>query len=697
MSGTLTDAPRETSADPARASRPSAVDPLYLLIALEVTLGAFLLFQIQPLVAKVLLPKFGGAAAVWVTCAVFFQCALYLGYLAVDRLSVAISPRYQIIVFSGLLIAAGFFSPLTTLLQSTADQTLQPTVHILFLLGHTVGLPFIALSMTSSLCQHWLHTFRDRTPYHLYALSNGASFLALLTYPFLIEPRFDLPIQMSLWQSVLWLMAFGAIGIYITALRSKEPAPVRQMVQVAQPSVRSGDELFWIATSAFGVMLLLSTTHHLSADIAPVPLLWVLPLALYLATFTVAFGSLRSDYLKWCLPLYILALFSYLGAAYLGRPALSMLSLLVTMTLGCLVCHTELARSRPAPQALPRFYRQLALGGALGGLFVGIGAPLIFSQNLELILAIAAPLLVHRWSLDRQQSTGPVKPLPLFVLLALGICLLTFDRTQQGSPGQSNLITRNFYGVLKVTERTQGPSAYREFSHGSTIHGIQRIEESQELDPTTYYGPTSAIGRVLRTFSGAPISVGVVGLGIGTVAAYARPGDRYHFVELNPTVHQIAQERFTFLSKSRGTVTVSIGDGRLEFERWDSEPFDVIFLDAFSGDAIPTHLLTDEAIRSYLTKLKPEGVLVFHISNFYIDLAPVLATIAHKAELHSALLTDGGMPSELRSPSDSVIITRNQSFLNHPEIAPATTPIERRTRLWTDRYSSLWTVFKFPG
>jgi hypothetical protein len=427
-----------------------------------------------------------------------------------------------------------------------------------------------------------------------------------------------------------------------------------------------------------------------------VPLLWVIPLALYLATYSAAFGLGRPPNSPTLLVVYVTALAVFFSPFLTTSPLSPGVGLLIAMTAGCLVCHIELVRSRPAPEKLPRFYRCLALGGALGGLFAGVAAPVVFNQTFELALALITPPLIHRWSKDRNSPNRLMRYAPVAIFSAALLALIVYDHIEQRSGSTTTSFTRNFYGVLKVVERNTERPPYREFSHGSTVHGIQRLDPPHLLSPGTYYGPSSGIGRAIKSFNDRPIVVGAIGLGVGTVAVYAKPGDHYYFFELNPAVIPIAREKFSFLSQSQGTIELSLGDGRLAIERWSGQPFDILFLDAFSGDSIPTHLLTEEALASFEKKLSPEGILIVHISNRYVDLQPVLGTVADKLGLHAALFEDPGSPPDLQWPSQHVLLTRSAKILTHPELRSAGTSIRTRTPLWTDNYSSVWRVFKSP-
>lgn len=665
------------------------------LFGLTIFISAFLLFSVEPLVAKRILPWFGGSAAVWSTCLVFYQTALLIGYLYARLLARYFAPRAQSAIHIVLLGASLIFLPIGPGERWKPGALQDPTWLILGMLTVSIGLPFIVLSATSPLLQDWLARAGYKAPYRLFALSNLASFAALLGYPIAIEPVLDAHAQSMYWSSAY---VFFTLLCGITAWQSRSNAPeIRGEVSVDEtPRLQ---KVYWFALAACGSMLLLSVTNHITENVAAVPLLWVLPLAIYLLTFVLAFGANRVY--KRAMWLRLLAV----GLAALGYSIwdirvtemiqvslpISLLSLFVC----CMFCHGELSRLRPDARSLTEFYVVLSLGGAAGAIFVGLIAPRIFSGIYELpvtlvVTAVLALLLTWR------EGAWPIRLLWVGVAASMVAVLVANVKAYHEN---ALSVRRSFYGSLRVVESPHaGERQTRTLYHGTIEHGAQFLWPPFRFQPTTYYGPDSGIGIVLRECFKNPRRVGIVGLGVGTIAAYGQPGDALHFYEINRQVADIAESLFFYLKETHAQTRIIEGDARLSLKRENAPPYDVLALDAFSGDAIPVHLLTKEALALYLKHLKPEGVLAFHTSNQYLDLAPIIRQLAEGAGYHAVLVNSQGDDDQLILPSDWVLVTRNGAVLKNADVNLHSRPIRSRAglRLWTDDYNNLFQILKAP-
>ena len=617
---------------------------MLFLLPVTICLGASLLFLIEPLFAKLILPWFGGSAAVWATCLVFFQSALLLGYLYADVTTRRLTPARQSALHIALLLVSLVFLPIAPNASWRPQPGADPAWRILGLLTVSIGLPFVLLSATSPLVQTWYARERSNSePYHLFALSNLASLLALLSFPFLIEPHIP-----SHRQAVLWSMLFGIFAALCSiaawlARRSPPMAATSSPADSADPSTAPAvrEKLLWLALSACGSMLLLSITNHLTENVAPIPLLWVLPLALYLLTFTLAFNR-RSLYSRWLMVRLLAVTLGSLGYAiydpsFTESLQVSVPLFCVGLFVCCLFCHGELAKRRPAANHLTSFYLMISLGGAVGAIFVGLLAPHIFSAIYEFPLALvltAALATVVLWPhgvLERPFWTAAT--------IAMALILVRYVHEYKKN---TVLTVRNFYGALRVKENQDWlKQPYHTLYHGKIEHGAQFLDPPKSLQPTTYYGPDSGVGKALNRRSGSPKRVGVIGLGAGTLAAYGKAGDFFRFYEINPLVLNIANKSFSYLRDTPARTDIVIGDARLSLAAEMPQQFDVLAVDAFSGDAIPVHLLTKEAFALYLRHLKPDGVLAIHTSNTYLDLAPVVQLLADDAGYPARLISNG--------------------------------------------------------
>jgi hypothetical protein len=571
----------------------------------------------------------------------------------------------------------------------------EPVTRILLLLGATVGLPYLLLSATSPLIQLWFSRARPGdNPYRLFALSNLASLVALLGYPFAVEPLFAAQGQVRAWS---WL--FAAFALLCAALAWRTPPATAASEATAGPPVAKGRYAWWLALSATGSVLLLAVTNHLTQNVASVPLLWLVPLTVYLLTFIIAFegkGWYRPASV-WPLLVAALAAAGWLlvDTELHYRLALQLGVFLPVLFVGCLFCHGELYRLRPAPDRLTAFYLVVAAGGALGGLLVAVVAPLVFNGYYELGLGLAALALLAALRLS---ELGRV---PHYAALAalLGI---TASAAYDGFREQRDvrLSERSFYGVLHVKEYSPGEETHlRRLVHGTIMHGEQYMHASLRRLVPTYYTPSSGIGAAIRSRQDHPVKVGVIGLGTGTLAAYGRAGDVYRFYEIDRNVVAIARREFSFLSDSAARIEIALGDARLSLEREAPQGFDVLAVDAFSSDAIPVHLITREALGTYLHHLKPEGIVAFHVSNRFLDLVPVVARIAREQGAQAVLVEDDPDEDDVtgRSRSDWVLVSRSGRALAAKAIVErGGAPAEDRPqwRTWTDDYSNLIQILK---
>jgi hypothetical protein len=612
-----------------------------LSFAITVFLSAFLLFQIQPIIAKMILPWFGGSSSVWSTCLVFFQAELLLGYLYVHLLHELLSPRRQNVVHCVLLLLSLATLPVIADPAWKDVAFANPTWNVLVVLAAAVGMPYLLLSTTGPLMQAWYaRSFASAMPYRLYALSNLASMIALLSYPVLVEPYFRVHDQAMAWSAAYALFVVACFG---SAWQSwKGVSSEREVLKVSSepiPRPPLAECLLWIGLAMTASLLLLAMTRHLTQDVAPVPFLWVVPLSIYLLSFILCFDAPRYYYRPGflvALPIAFLVLDRVLDGGGMEVPVLVSLMCL-SLFVFCMVCHGELVRRRPPVRHLTLFYLMLSIGGALGGTFVGLLAPAIFNAYFELPIGLflcALLVSIVIWRDLRLIRRG----LLVVALLAYAYRLggISIDYVEN-----YRVVVRNFYGQLRVDDADQeGLGIKRRILHGRINHGEQFLAAEHRRQPTAYYCEDSGVGQALRGVAGTrPLKVGILGLGAGTLATYGRSGDELRMYEINEQVLDLARSEFSYLGDSLATIVPVLGDGRLMLEREPAQNFDLLAIDAFSGDSIPTHLLTLEAMQAYLRHLKSDGVLAVHITNRYLDLRPVIAAAAEQLGL-SALIFD---------------------------------------------------------
>ncbi len=677
-----------------------------ILYALTIVVSAFLLFQVQPVIAKIILPWFGGSAAVWTTCMLFFQMALLLGYLYAHALVRYLKPRTQMLVHAGLLLVSALALPVYPNVSWKPAGTEDPTLRILGLLAVTVGLPYFLLSTTGPLLQAWYaRRFQGAMPYRLYALSNAGSMFALLSYPVLFEPVFT-----THQQAWMWSVAYGVFVVLcgVTAMRPGNAAATETVTEreaVEKPPAKR--YLTWLLLPAVASVLLLAITNHLSQNVAAIPFLWVLPLSIYLLTFILCFeGSgwyRRNPYLQ-LLAVALGAMAYALSVDASGSVPIKVMVPLFAMGLFtcCMVCHGELARLKPHPRYLTHFYVMIAAGGALGGLLVALAAPHLFHALYEMPLGLVACAVLVVWVLRQDAALKWFRrwtqPAPI-VAAVLTVALAVFVGLQiRDSVRGARALVRNFYGGLRV--RDSGPAteldSTRTLTHGTINHGEQFLNPARRDLPTTYYGPNTGVGLAIRDRQKTrAIRVGVIGLGTGTLAAYGRLGDYYRFYEINPLVLRLARTEFTFLGDCKAKVDVDMGDARLSLERESPETFDVLAVDAFSSDSIPVHLLTREAMAVYFRHLRPDGVLAVHISNRYLDLEPVLAGETRAMGKTARVVDTDDDDTQDVFGATWVLMTSPANGFHGEELKNSAEIQSKRTvRLWTDDYSNLFRILK---
>lgn len=669
-----------------------------MLLASTVFLGAFLLFLIEPLFAKLILPRFGGAAAVWAACLVFFQCALLLGYLYADLTSRLLTAARQSQLHTALLLMSLLFLPIAPRLSNSHRASSDPPLTILVLLSVSIGLPFVLLSATGPLAQIWYARARaEREPYHLFALSNLASLLALLSYPLLIEPRVPGHREATLWSllfAVFVLLSSAAAWLARRGTVANTTTGPEQNEKFTAPSLR--EKLMWLGLSACTSMLLLSTTNKLLEDVAPVPLLWVLPLALYLLTFALTFSS-RIFYWRGLIVRFLAVALGSLGyaiydPAYTESVQVSVPLFCIGLFLCCWFCHGELALRRPAPRFATSFYLMISLGGALGAIFVGLAAPHLFSGIYELPLTLIFTALLAAVALWAQGWA-----VRLFWIAAAVSMAFVLVRNVRQYERDTIVRMRSFYGALRVQESTNWlKEPYRTLYHGRIEHGQQYVNPPSSLLPTTYYAPDSGVGLALKRCCPNAKRVGAIGLGAGTLAAYGKTSDYFRFYEINPQVVQIARTSFSYLRDSPARIDVVLGDARLSLQNEPQQQFDVLAVDAFSGDAIPVHLLTREAVALYLRHLKPDGILAVHTSNTYLNLPPIVQLLAVDARCEARLIVNDENHRKLIDSSDWVLVTRNRHFLESIDTTVLTEAISvpPKLRVWTDDFNNLFQILR---
>ena len=695
------------------------------LFAATIFLGAFLLFQVQPLIGRFLLPWFGGSPEVWTTCMLFFQVFLLGGYAYAHLLIRIRQAKLQVIIHIGLLAAALLFLPILPKEAFKPTGENNPILQILLICSLTVGLPYLLLSATSPLIQVWFaRVFPKRDPYRLYALSNAGSLIALGSFPFVFEPNFTRVQTVYLWSI---LFAFFAVLCAAVVLLARKH---HKVVQLPEPTETEKDAIkpvvslkwLWLALPAAASVQLLAVTNKITQDFAVVPFLWVLPLGLYLLSFIICFEHQRWYKRGLFVPLFILGIIGIIYAHKAEQNLMNNIRLLIGLYVFmlfscCMVCHGELYRLRPASKHLTGYYLMIAAGGALGGFFVAVICPLIFNTYLELNLGLLACSLFlllaegsernlkfkgkSRTGKTCSTGTNQIRQRVLIVLLfvAGGIGILFMGkRSTENQKAIDN--SRNFFGVLTIWEESpDDPDMHKLLmQHGTTYHGLQFQSPEKKYIPTAYYAPGSGIGLTLRNMPKQENRrIGIVGLGVGTIAIYGSETDTIRFYEINPEVERLARKYFTYLDDTKAQVEIVLGDARLSMEQEAPQNYDVLAVDAFSSDAVPVHLLTAEAMEIYLKHLAEDGVLAFHISTQHLDLHSVVWKLAEHFGLETAWIEGFKDDGEGALASDWILLARNGRFLNSEPIDKESSSPRRRRKevmLWTDDHINLMEILK---
>ncbi|WP_426370528.1 spermidine synthase [Pseudocolwellia sp. HL-MZ7] len=700
---------------------------LYLFI---IFLSAFLLFQVQPLIAKLILPLFGGGAAIWTACLLFFQAFLLLGYLYAHILSKCKSLTTQVSIHSVALLASLLFMPIGLKELTEFDQS-APLSDILKLLVLSIGAPYFLLSSTGPLVQKWLSyvyaSKPDFTPYKLYSLSNIGSLLALVSYPFIFEPLLSLPNQLTYW-SAGYIVLVGLLIVFCVQLfklvsasskelsnESSEKITTKEVTVNHLSSTHSNpilcfklDWLLWLALSAIGVVLLVSITNAMTQNIPPVPFLWILPLSLYLLTFIISFYSPKW-YVRWYwYVLFVLSSFAGLLMFFIGSQfdIFSQVFIYSGILLSaCMICHGELVKLKPSTDRLTLFYLNMSLGGFLGSAFVAFVAQRYFTQFLEFPIALVAVfvLLGSCTYLLRNSAVKDNNKSPSLIASSCGVfsvmLVVGFVSINQQFKENAVELSRNFYGILSVKDVDVNGVIERRLIDGTTSHGTQSTDEKLANLPMSYYRKDSGVALALQHLFLTPqMNVGLIGLGAGTLATYGRRGDSYTFYELNPNVERMARQYFTYIDNSKANVEVIIGDGRVtlqkELDNGDANAFDVLVVDAFSGDSVPAHLLTVEAFDLYFLHLKTSGVLAIHVSNSHLDLTALVKGLAVNRDYSALYFKTEATDTEV-TQTEWVIVTNNQSFIRNAKVKRLQSEWPNDNELvWTDNYSNLLSVLK---
>ncbi len=733
--------------------------PLYVITLI---LSSSLLFFVQPMVGKMILPLLGGTPAVWNTCMVFFQACLLAGYAYAHGSGAWLGARKQAWLHLTLLAIPLFVLPIRFGMDVSPPASGNPVLWLLVQLTFCAGLPFFVVSASAPLLQKWFAQTGHpsaKDPYFLYAASNVGSLGALLGYPLLVEPNMALGAQTTAWSVGYGLLVMAFICCSIALWRSKSSIASPDAALESSPRVSIGwpRRMHWIILAAVPSSLMLGVTTHVTTNVAAVPLLWVVPLAIYLLTFILVFAarppiSHRLMVQSFPFVVVVLGLLFFAPPQELGWYVIPIH--LGAFFVAAMVCHGELARCRPGTQHLTEYYLWMSFGGVLGGLFNAIVAPLTFNSIAEYPLAIVAACMLMPRSKAPQVSglrtqvslldfamplgvglialaivTGlkmsavpltwlslmavffipaflsfQFKETPIRFGLAIGVVLLVTAFYAESGSGDVLAVERNFFGVKKVMFSPDGRT--RLLAHGTTNHGSQAVDAAMRDEPLAYFHRRGPLGDVFKTFAdeGSPRPVGIIGLGVGSIAAYAAPNQQFTYYEIDPAVEVMARNEsfFTFLSKCRGTVDVVLGDGRLTIARAPDKHFGLIILDAFSSDAIPTHLLSLEAMNVYLSKLADDGLLAFHISNGFLNLEPVVARLAEQAGLACISRSDRGLKrdelAEGQLAAHYVVMSRQPERLASLQSMPRWHRVEvpHNVPVWTDQYCDILGVLRLP-
>jgi len=717
---------------------------LFVPFVATIFLSALLLFWIQLVMAKMLLPRLGGTPAVWNTCMLFFQVLLLAGYSYVLLITSRIGVRKQAILHGAILLLSCLYLPfLFAGNTGSISETSNPALWLFVYLIGAIGLPVFLISTTSPLLQKWFTHVSANDPYFLFAISNGGSLVALLSYPLFLERAFTLSRQNEIWIAMYVVFLILTVACMLVLWKSPQHE-TEQVRKRGLPPLSIRRRLYWVLLAFIPSSLLFGVTTYITTEIAPTPLLWTIPLALYLLTFILAFA--RKNLLPESLSSTALAGLALLLTLAIVANATEPTSVIVLLHLcflfvAALVCHNKLASDRPDASRLPEFYLCVAIGGMIGGLFNTLIAPTIFNTIVEYPLAIVLAciilqrdkeinrfdfllpacmalvtvglaLLVDRYDVSTVVAVAIVFGIPLVIInhhfrsrpvrfaLALGAVMIgsvVYSEIQNRTLRDE----RNFFGTLSV--RFDPASATRTLYHGNTIHGRQFIDPNHQCEPLSYFHRDGPLGQIFEAFNANAFSpnVAVVGLGTGSMASYARPNQDWTFYEINPAVARLAQtaEYFTYLEKcAAAPVKIVLGDARLKLQNAPDHHYGLIVLDAFNSDAIPIHLLTEEAISLYMSKLATGGMIAFHISNRSLRLDTVLADLAKRNNSLSLRMVDGEHnPVTGKDPSEWLVMARNSPAFDTLAQKPNWRRLEGRAEsvTWTDDFSNILSVFRW--
>ncbi len=661
------------------------------LYAATISVSAFLLFLVQPVIAKQILPWFGGSSAVWTTCVFFFQFLLLAGYAYAHALVRYLPARPQLIVHLALLALSLACLPIVAAVGWKPAGNEDPSFRILALLVATVGLPYFLLSTTSPLVQAW-YARRVDSPYRLFALSNLASLAALLSYPVLFEPLIATKIQAYFWSGgyAVFVVLCAAAAIY--SLRGVVGTGAAAVRLEPGPAPRFAARLQWVALPGIASFLLVAVTNHLTQNVASIPFLWILPLTLYLLTFILCFDG-RGWYRR---GLFVpLAAVAVVAMAWVQRDFSLTHNLRLAVPIHaaglfvlCMLCHGELVLLKPRPARLTEFYLLIALGGALGSLLVSVIAPRVLPGDFEFAIGLVLAGIVLA---ARVAPAGRLVALGAAAVAAF-VAWAAYDYVHT-IVEDTRVLKRNFYSSLRTRDEMRSEGTVRKMIHGTINHGEQFVDADKRCQPIAYFGPKAGIVLALEALRHPDMKVGILGLGAGTMAGWARPGDLYKFYEINPQVIELAQGEFTYLTECHARVELVLGDGRLALEREPPQGFDLLAADAFSSDSVPMHLMTREALKEYMRHVRPGGVVVFNVTNRYLDLAPVVRRLAESLGLHARVVSHQPTEEEysLYSSTDFVLVTADPKLFDRLPLAGVAEVIgiPRNVSVWTDDFNNL--------
>jgi hypothetical protein len=686
---------------------------------ISVFISAFLVFQIQPIISKIILPWFGGGASVWTTCMLFFQFFLLVGYLYAYILTKILRVKYQIAVHLTCLLLSLFLLPNNIADIQNIVISGSPTWAVLKVLFFSLGFPYLILSANTPLLQHWFTSeTKGANPYRLYAISNVGAFLALISYPIVIEPFMPLDWQIKLWSGIYWLFVLMVGWIFYIVAKQNSHDRLSIDEQLISSKIHFSRLILWFMLSALGVILLVSTTNALTQNIPPVPFLWLVPLAIYLLTYVVAFSNIAIYVRNLWLPFFMLLSFVALLIYFIGGQfdiITQLLIYLLILLCGCMICHGELNSLKPLHGNTTLFYLLLSAGGVFGSFLVTFVAKSLFDEFLEfplaifgvLVLASASMLWNKQNRLTEAKSSGAsfVAKNQLSILttgtavVAL-VWLFAFSKLNSQYQQYDIAKARNFYGILAVKDISEGKVNERRLIDGTTSHGSQSLPLTKSSVPLSYYRPSTGVQLVIEELSnGKPLQVGIIGIGVWAIDAYCQSGEHYTFYELNPLVADFAKKYFSYLDSTEASVDVKLGDARVtlqnELDVGLKNAFDLLIIDAFSGDLIPTHLMTQEAFLLYQQHINTQGVMALHISNRHLSLLPVIMNHSKTLNMQVMLFETPGDGYE--HDAQWVVLTNNSRVTQSPKLMAMQTPIaeeQYQNVLWTDDYSSLLAILK---